>query len=192
MAGDAGVPNLPVYKAGEYAPDDEPKPDFDTNGWPQTKRNLGVALLQEARAVQITGDQHLATTGQYGIGRQNNGPWWISTPAIANVWPRRWMPAIDGKNRRPGDPKWLGEFKDAFGNPFNLHAVANPEDIDREPSRLFNRAVGYAITTWDTASGNATLAVWPYWASPAKPAPDNTPAPGWPIVIRPATGKRIK
>jgi len=189
---DKYVPTLPVYSPGEYAPDDEPKPDFDTNGWPKEKRDLGLALLKEAGALHITGDQHLGTTGQYGLKGHRDGPWWISSPAIANVWPRRWMPAEEGKSRRPGDPKWLGDFSDAFGNPFTLHAVANPHDIDREPARLFDRAVGYTVVTFNPSTGHATLANWPYWASPAQPAPDNEPYAGWPIVIDPKTRNRIR
>ena len=189
---DKYVPTLPVYPPGEYAPDDEPKPDFDTNGWPKAKRDLGLKLLKEAGALHITGDQHLGTTGQYGIETHRDGPWWIASPAIANVWPRRWMPATEGKNRRSGDPKWLGDFADAFGNDFTLHAVANPHDIDREPARLFDRAVGYSVITYSPSTGHATLANWPYWASPAKEAPDNSPYPGWPIVIDPKSGKRIR
>jgi len=183
MDGDAGVPGLKVYKKGEYAPDDEPKPDFDTNGWPQAKRTAAVTQLAKAKAFHITGDQHLGTTGRYGIESYSDGAWWISSPAIANIWPRRWMPAVEGKSRRPGDPKWLGAFDDGFGNKFSLHAVANPEDIAREPARLFDRAPGYTITTWDAAAGTVCLENWPLWAGPNRPAPDNTPYPGWPITV---------
>jgi alkaline phosphatase D len=189
---DAEVPNLPVLKPGDYAPDDEPKPDYDTNGWPQGPRLKALEYLAEAHAVHLTGDQHLGSTGQYGLKGWGDGSWWISTPATANIWPRRWMPSEDGKNRRAGAPKWTGEFDDAFGNHMTLHAVANPQDIDREPARLFDRAVGYTITTWDPASGKVRLENWPYWASPAKPAPDNQPYPGWPVTIDPASGKRVE
>lgn len=191
MTSDAGVPNLKVHRAGEYAPDDEPKADFDTNGWPGAPRLRALKLLAEAKAVHITGDQHLGSTGQYGLDAWNDGPWWITSPAVANVWPRRWMPSAAGKNPRPGAPRWTGEFEDGFGNKISIHAVANPQDIDREPARLFDRAVGYTLTTWDTASGKVRLENWPYWASPAKPAPDNQPYPGWPITIDPASGKRV-
>ncbi|BCX46517.1 twin-arginine translocation pathway signal protein [Haloferula helveola] len=189
---DTRVPSLPIYKDGEYAPDDEPKADFDTNGWPREKRDLALELMKEAKALHITGDQHLATTGQYGIEKWKDGTWWTATPATANVWPRRWMPSEPGKNRRSDDPKWLGDFTDGFGNPITLHAVANPRDIDREPARLFDRAVGYCVTTFDTSSGRITLSTWPYWASPAKAAPDNQPYPGWPIEIDPQSGQRVR
>jgi alkaline phosphatase D len=192
MRSDAGVPDLPVLKPGQHAPDDEPKPDYDTNGWPQAPRLKALELLAEAKAVHITGDQHLGSTGQYGLKGWGDGPWWISSPATANVWPRRWMPAEAGKNRRPGAPAWTGDFTDGFGNLMSIHAVANPHDIDREPARLFDRAVGYTLTTWDPATGKVRLENWPYTASPAKPAPDHQPYAGWPVVIDPASGKRVE
>lgn len=187
---DKAVPSLPVFKPGEYAPDDEPKPDFDTNGWPQAKRNLALRLLKRAGALHITGDQHLGSTGQYGIDADDDGPWWISSPATANTWPRRWMPTEPGRNRRPGAPRYTGGYEDGFGNKMTINAIANPHDIEREPARLFDRAVGYAVTTYDIKTGKATLANWPYWAAPDLPAPDNTPYPGWPIEIQLAPAAR--
>lgn len=192
MSHDRNVPNLKVYLADGYAPDDEPKADFDTNGWPQPKRTLALELLKQAGAVHLVGDQHLATTGQYGLEGWDDGPWWIATPAIANIWPRRWMPSEEGTHRRPGDPRWLGRFKDAFGNPITLHAVANPHKTGRQPSRLYDRAVGYVITSWNPANGEVELATWPYWAAPGRASPDNQPYPGWPITIDPRSGKRLK
>jgi hypothetical protein len=187
---DSDVPNMKNLKPGKYAPDDRPKPDFDTNGWPQGKRTLALQLIKKAGALHVTGDQHLGSTGQYGLAAFRDGPWWISTPATANVFPRRWMPETKGTNPRPGDPRETGDFTDGFGNKITIAAVANPFDIDREPARLFDRAVGYSILTCDPAAGTVTLATWPYWASPAKAAPDNTPYPGWPITINPKSGTR--
>nr|MCU0796815.1 alkaline phosphatase D family protein [Akkermansiaceae bacterium] len=189
---DAVVPTLGILARGEMPPDDKPTSDFDTNAWPQNKRNLALEILASARAVHLTGDQHLGSTGQYGIQNFRDGPWWLSSPAIANIWPRRWMPAEEGKNRRPGDPAIYGDFTDGFGNRMTIAAVANPEKTDREPARLFERAVGYAISRYDTASGEVSLESWPYWASPTKAAPDNSPYAGWPVVIDPKSGKRLR
>lgn len=188
---DSGVADMKIPAEGEYPVDDEPKPDFDTNAWPQAPRLKALGLLKAAHAVHLTGDQHLGSTGQYGVEAWNDGPWWITSPATANIWPRRWMPLIEGKNRSAGAPKWSGEFEDAFGSRITIHAVANPQDVEREPSRLFDRAPGYTITTWNPANGQVKLENWPYWASPAKPEPDNQPYPGWPITIDPASGKRV-
>jgi hypothetical protein len=187
---DSDVPSMKNLKPGEYAPDDRPKPDYDTNGWPQAKRDLALGLMKKAGALHVTGDQHLGSTGQYGLKGFRDGPWWVTTPAMANLWPRRWMPATKGANARPGDPRETGDFTDGFGNKITIAAVANPFDIEREPSRLFDRAVGYTILTCEPATGQVTLANWPYWASPAKPAPDDRPYPGWPITIHPKSGAR--
>lgn len=189
---DSEVPNLKIYPAGGYAQNDEPKPDFDTNAWPPAPRLKALKLLAEAHAVHLTGDQHLGSTGQYGVSGWNDGSWWICSPAIANIWPRRWMPLEEGKHRRDGAPKYTGEFSDGFGNAITIHAVANPNDDSREPSHLYDRAPGYTITAWEPSSGHVKIENWPYWASPAKAAPDNKPYDGWPIVIDPASGKRLE
>ncbi len=188
---DSDVPSMKNLKPGDYPPDDQPKPDFDTNGWPQGKRKLALGYVKLAGALHVTGDQYLGSTGQYGLDAFRDGPWWISTPATANLWPRRWMPAAKGANARPGDPRETGDFTDGFGNKITIAAVANPYDIEREPARLFDRAVGYAILTCDPATGRITIANWPYWAAPANPAPDNRPYPGWPLTIHPKTGERF-
>jgi hypothetical protein len=92
------------------------------------------------------------------------------------------MPATKGGNPRPGDPRECGDFIDAFGNKITLAAAANP--FSSHP------AFGYTILTCEPASGRVTLANWPAAASPAKPAPDNAPFPGWPITINPKSGTR--
>jgi hypothetical protein len=185
------VPNLPRMRPGEYPSNDIPKLDYDSNGWPQSRRNRAVQLITQAGAVHVTGDQHLGSTGQYGMERFNDGAWWVSTPAIANLWPRRWFPKEGGANRQIDAPKFTGEFLDGFGNRVTLHAVANPFDIDREPSRLFDRAVGYAILQLDRDLGLIEFNVWPYYAAPNRPIPDNRPYPGWPVQIDPRNNRRV-
>jgi hypothetical protein len=180
---DKAVPGLSIYKPGEYAPDDEPKPDFDTNGWPQAPRLRALRLLAKAGALHVTGDQHLGSTGQYGLDAYGDGPYWISTPATANTFPRRWMPSEPGGNRTPDAPRFAGQYQDAFGNLMTILAIANPADIDRRPARLFDRAVGYAVITFDRPSHRIQLATWPYSSAPDRPSPDHQPYPGWPIEI---------
>jgi alkaline phosphatase D len=184
VSGDSDVPKLPVYKVGDYAPDDVPQSDYDTNGWPQDKQKIALRHLKTAGALHIVGDQHLATTGQYGIDDYADGSWWIATPATANVWPRRWMPSVKAANAQPEWPRWKGGFVDGFGNKFTMHAVANPHDIEREPARLFDRAVGYAITVCDPTDRTFRVAAWPYTAGPQRTGDDARPYPGWPITIK--------
>ncbi len=188
---DQVVPNLPQMRPGEYPDNDIPKLDYDSNGWPQSRRNRAVQLITQAHAVHVTGDQHLGSTGQYGIDQFNDSAWWVSSPAIANLWPRRWFPKVGGANRRAGAPQYTGEFLDGFGNRVTLHAVANPFDIDREPSRLFDRAVGYTILNLDRDSGQISVNLWPYYSAPGRPEPDNRPYPGWPVLIDPKSNKRV-
>ena len=183
MHHDKGVPDLPVYKVGEYAPHDEPKADFDTNGWPQDKQKAALRILKKAGAIHLVGDQHLATTGRYGIDSYDDGTYWLATPAIANVWPRRWMPEVMPVNYQEGTPRWLGKFEDGFGNKFRLDAVANPYDVDRAPSRLFDRAVGYGISRYDLKSGDITLEAWPYTSGPQHEGLNAKPYPGWPVRV---------
>ncbi|MEI6675570.1 MAG: alkaline phosphatase D family protein [Verrucomicrobiota bacterium] len=181
---------MDVLKSGQYAPDDRPMPDFNSNGWPQAKRKLALELMKKAGALHVTGDQYLGSTGQYGLSAHRDGPWWIATPATTDHWSSRWMPATKGINPRPGDPRETGDFSDAFGNKITLAAVANPLVRERQPASLCDHSTGYAILNCDPATGRVTLANWPYWASPAKPAPDNHPYAGWPITIDPKSGNR--
>jgi hypothetical protein len=56
------------------------------------------------------------STGQYGIEAHDDAAGWIATPAIANIWPRRWFPREPGENRRADDPAYTGRFLDGFSN----------------------------------------------------------------------------
>ena len=181
---------LHVLKPADYPPDDQPKPDFESNGWPQAKRLRALDLMKQAGALHVTGDQDLGSSGQYGLTAHRDGPWWIAAPPISSLCPRRWMPAVKGANPRAGAPRETGDFNDGFGNKITVAAVANPVEREHEPASLLNHPVGYSILTCDPASGHITLANWPYWASPAKPAPHNSPYPGWPITIDPKSGSR--
>lgn len=184
---DSVVPSLPILRMGEYPPDDVPTIDFDSNGWPQDKRNLALGLLREAGCLlHIAGDQHLGSTGRYGIEAFRDGPYWLATPAIANLWPRRWFPRDSGGQAAPGSPRYTGDYDDQFGNKLTVLAVANPRHTDRGlPVQIGDRAPGYAVVRFDAVRRTAILEVWPYWASPAQPAPDNLPYPGWPITVGP-------
>ncbi|MEI6607234.1 MAG: hypothetical protein WCP35_18130 [Verrucomicrobiota bacterium] len=182
--------DLHVLKPTDYPPDDRPKPDFESNGWPQAKRQHALDLIKKAGALHVTGDDDIGSSGQYGITTYRDGPWWLATPPMSNLWPRRWMPALKGANPRTGAPRETGDFNDGFGNKITVAAVANPVEREHEPASLLNRPVGYSILTCEPTSGRITLANWPYWASPAKSAPNNSPYPGWPITIDPKSGTR--
>ena len=182
---DKHVPSLPRYKKGEYPPDDRPVADFDSNGWPKNKRDEALSIIRKAFALHITGDQHLGSTGQYGIDRFGDAGYWVSTPAVSNLWPRRWFPSEEAKSgKRSGDTRrYTGDYEDGFGNKMTIKAVANPYDIDKEPGKIYDKAPGYSIIDFDRTQRRISISVWPRWAAPGKSSPDNQPYQGWPIFI---------
>lgn len=175
------TPKLRIMKPGEYAEGEEPAADHDSNGWPQTPRTNALRATRRALAFHIAGDQHLGSTIQYGIDDWNDASWALCVPSVANVFPRRWYPPQPGRNRKPGSPKYTGEFLDGFGNKVTVHAVSNPTEAGVEPAALYNRAPGYGIITFDRDTRKITMANWPRWVDPSQPGA--RPYPGWPITI---------
>ncbi len=178
---DSVVPKLKVPQPGEYPENDQPAADHDTDGWPQSGRNEAIRAIRRALAFHIAGDQHLGTTVQYGLDEFNDAGWVLCVPAVSNVFPRRWWPAEEGRNRKPGLPRYTGEFFEGFGNRVTVHAVANPTVTGLEPPLLTNRATGYGIVILDRATRKITMANWPRWVDPSKPGAK--PYDGWPITI---------
>ncbi len=182
---DKYVPGLKKYKVDEYPTDDRPVADFDSNGWPQNKRDKAIKTIRKAFALHLTGDQHLGSTGQYGVDEYGDGGYWVSSPAVANLWPRRWFPAVESEGGKASNDirKYTGNYEDGFGNKITVKGIANPHDIDREPSMVFDKAPGYSIISFEKTSRDIDIAVWPRWAGPSQAAPDNTPYPDWPMKI---------
>lgn len=176
------IPRLPIPKPGEYPPDDYPVSDHDSNGWPQTGRNAAVSVLRKCFAVHIAGDQHLGTTVQYGVDDWGDAGYAICVPSISNFWPRRWLPAEGGRNRKPDAPKYTGEFRDGFGNIMTVHAVANPVLTGLKPSRLHDRAAGYGIVRFRRGDRSFSLENWPRFTDPG--APGAEPYAGWPVTAK--------
>ncbi len=175
------TPRLKIWPVGEYAPNERPVQDHDSNGWPQTGRNRALEEMRRGFAFHIAGDQHLGSTIRYGIDDWNDAGCAICVPSVANVWPRRWFPPEPGKNRKPGSPKYTGDFHDGFGNKITVRAVSNPHAVDVEPTDINNRAPGYGIISFHRGKRSITLANWPRWVDPA--APGAKPYPGWPITV---------
>ena len=70
---DRVVPSLRILKQGEYAPNDIPAADMDSNGWPQGGRDQAIEIIRKAFAFHIAGDQHLGSTIQYGVDQFGDG-----------------------------------------------------------------------------------------------------------------------
>ncbi|MDF1836900.1 MAG: twin-arginine translocation pathway signal protein, partial [Planctomycetota bacterium] len=167
---------------GQYPENDAPVADGDSNGWPQSARDRAVALLAEANALHLCGDQHLGTVSWYGGERWRDGTVAFTSPAMGNTWPRRWMPREAGA-RRPVDahgqattPRYTGDYLDGFGNRVTMLAVANPEENGREPMLQMNRAPGFGLVRFQPSEGGMVLEAWPTWDSP-------TMYPGWPVHV---------
>jgi len=172
---------LAVQPLGGYAPNEKRVQDHDSNGWPQTPRNRALRMMRAALAVHVAGDQHLGSTVQYGTDDWNDAPFALCTPAISNLFPRRWFPPEEGKNRKAGAARNMGEYLDGFGNKITVHAVANPYQTGRKPSTLFDRVTGYGFVEFDKAARTVTLTNYPRWVVYGQPGA--APFPGWPITI---------
>ena len=178
---DAITGQLRVNAPGEYAPGEEPVQDHDSNGWPQSGRDRAVRLLRKAVAVHIAGDQHLGSTIQYGVDDWNDSSWAICVPSVANIFPRRWFPTEEGRNRKAAAPRNTGEFLDGFGNKVTIHAVSNPATNGIEPTALNHRAPGYGIIRFHRPNREIEFANWPRWVDASEDGAQ--PYPGWPIRI---------
>ena len=173
------VPRLRIMKSGEYAPDDVPVSDMDSNGWPQTARNNALREMRRGFAFHLAGDQHLGSTIQYGVNEWHDAGYAFCVPAISNVWPRRWYPSEPGKNRIPNSPKYTGDFEDGFGNKMTVVAVSNPVYTGKKPAKLYDRATGYGIVRFNRDSRDITIECWQRQANPKTDAQ----YPAWPITI---------
>jgi len=178
---DAVVPTLKIFQHGEYPQDDLPVQDMDSNGWPQTGRNRALEEMRKGFAFHLAGDQHLGSTIQYGIDDWGDAAYAFCVPAVSNVWPRRWFPAVPGKDRQPNTPEYTGNFKDRFGNRITVHAVSNPYFTGLKPSRLYDRATGYGIVRIHQKDRTFICEAWPRWVDPTKS--DAQPYPDWPVTF---------
>ena len=178
---DRVVPRMRFADPDEYIADDHLGIDMDSNGWPQAGRNRALRIIRKGFAFHIGGDQHLGSFVRYGIDAFNDGPNAFISPAIANIWPRRWFPPTPGANRKPGAPPYTGEHLDGFGNRITVYAVANPVRSGREPEELYDRVPGYGIIRFRADDRTITSEAWPRWVDPSDPDP--MLYPGWPVTV---------
>jgi alkaline phosphatase D len=164
--------------------------DFDSNGYPGPGRDRAVALLRDAGALILAGDQHLASVVRHGIEGYADGPVQFSGPAGASFW-QRWFEPAQPLPQGTGHPN-TGYFKDAFGNRVQVLAVANPKITFAEYRRhvkgrtqsLLDRRLkseGYGIVRVDREQGAYTLECWPWEVDPA--AAGARQFDGWPIRV---------
>ncbi len=94
-----------------YVTRDKLVTDFDSDGWPQLERNRALSLFRKAFALHVAGDQHLGSTVWYGIDSYRDAGYAIVSPATGNIFPRRWFPPYEGGNRKPGSPRYTGNYE---------------------------------------------------------------------------------
>ena len=150
--------------------------DLDSNGWPQTQRNIALTHIRRAWAPHLCGDQHLGTTFQHGIENWNDGPYSHSSPAIVNtIYARYWMPQKPGQNRNTADTHLhTGEYYDGFQNKITMHSYANPK-------KDANKGSGFSLVYFDKAQRQITFENWPTHVNIAN---GGKPYPGWPVTIQ--------
>ncbi len=176
------VPQRPIPDRGEYPEGDMPAPDMDTNGWPQKERDKAVRILRKSFALHVAGDQHLASVVQYGVDEFGDANYAFTLPALNNTWPRRWWPTVDMNHKPlPGQPKYTGNFKDAFGNLMTVLSVANPVKTSRSPGILYDRVPGYGMLIFDKEKRTIRCECWPRHVDPV--ANPEGQYGGWPIEI---------
>ncbi len=181
---DEVVPKLRILNKGEYAPDDRPVSDLDSDGWPQSKRNQALKIMRKAFAFHLAGDQHLGSTIQYGVDDWRDAGYAFCVPAVSNVWPRRWYPSEPGANRKDGAPKYTGDFLDGFGNKISVEAVSNPIFTGKKPSNLYDRATGYGIVRFNRNTREINMECWPRFIDPSEG--NAAQYDGWPVRIKQA------
>ena len=154
--------------------------DLDSNGWPQSGRNRALAALRRAFAIQIAGDQHLATLVRHGIDDWDDATWSFTMPAIANFYARSWRPEGEAEVPVPGGGAFTGSRYDGFNNRVTVHAVANPRESGREPSALHDQVPGYGIVRFRKRAREFVVECWPRAADPES----EEQYEGWPCTIR--------
>jgi len=173
---------LAIPEKGVYVTGDVATRDMDTDGWPHNRRDEVVRLLRKGYAFHLTGDQHIGSVVHYGVDDHADSGFVFTAPALGNVFPRRWWPALDeGHTPLEGQPAYTGNFQDGFGNKLTVHAVANPFKTGKAPSVVYDRATGYGVATFDKETRNITLECWPRYVDPVdNPKGQYT---GWPVTI---------
>lgn len=177
------VPSLLVPLPGIYPSGDSPTRDMDSNGWPHNKRNKAVALLRKGFALQLAGDQHLASVMQYGIDGYREGSFVFSGPALNNTWPRRWWPTL-AQDHKPleGKPAYTGDFEDGFKNKVTVHAVSNPTKTGLKPEIIYDRATGYGMVIFDPKTQEIEMECWPRYVDMKQSSKQQYD--GWPLKIK--------
>ncbi|WP_129640753.1 MULTISPECIES: alkaline phosphatase D family protein [Steroidobacteraceae] len=165
-----------VWASAQTDHEGQPLLDYDSNGYPPDGRTRAVKLLARAKALVLTGDQHLALLARQGIEGHDDGPLFFAGPAAAAFWQRWFEGRGKLRNRRDDDPD-TGDFTDAFGNRMRILAAANPKIPHAEFQRRNRtwgkflsdsrmKSEGYGLIRVDHRSRTARIECWPWDQDP--------------------------
>jgi alkaline phosphatase D len=171
----------------QTSPTGKPLVDWDANGYPKLGRDRAIRLLRDAKALVLSGDQHMASLVRHGLEGFTDAVVQFTGPAGAASWQRWFEPGALPNAAGPH----TGDFVDAFGNKMRVLAVANPRLSFAEYRKhrtgraqdLGDRAQkreGYGIVRLDLSAKEATLECWPYDADPKA---RSRQFDGWPLKI---------
>jgi alkaline phosphatase D len=175
--------------------------DADSGGFPKVGRDRAVDMFRRCGAFVVCGDQHLSTMTRLGIDEPSDSVYQFCVPATANIFWRWFYPNTPGEDRQPGEPDYLGEFVDPWGNYLRMVAVANPEHRELLGQKLRQRHVipeseaiegkgdsvrtclgdGYGIVRFNKVDQTVTVECWPHNADPGA---GNKQFAGWPITLK--------
>lgn len=172
-------------------PDGRPLLDFDSNSYPPLARRRAIELAAATGCIMLAGDQHLPSVVRHGIDRFDDGPVQFTGPAGGTFWQRWFEPQPLLANQRDGNPL-TGDFRDAFGHPMRVLAVANPTITFKEFRKhstgrdqiIADRALkseGYGIVRVDHNAAKYDLECWRWNKGPESGADGQYS--GWPVHV---------
>lgn len=180
-----------VWAGLETEPTGEPVMNFDANGYPALGRRKAVQLAKQAGALLLSGDQHLTSIVRHGIDRHDDGPVQFTSPSGGTFWQRWFEPSAEQPNPRGALP-YTGDWRDAFGNPLRVLAVANPaisyadyrKHVKGRSQILYDRKLkreGYGVVRVDHAAASYAIECWEWNKNPI--TEPESQFPGWPFVL---------
>ncbi len=179
-----------LFGCVQTSPEGKALMDFDSNGYPKLGRDHAIRLLVKARALVLSGDQHLATIVRHGLEKHTDGVVQFTSPAAASGW-QRWFEPRDPLANQQATPN-TGDFKDAYGNKLRVLAVANPK-ISFSEYRKYRKgrgqmlgdrhlkSEGYGIIHVEHRRKRFIIECWP-WSTDPK-ADNACQFPGWPFFL---------
>jgi hypothetical protein len=130
----------------------------------------------------MAGDQHLPAVVHYGIEAHGDAGIAFTGPAVNCGYPRWFEPTQPGANRKPDAAENTGDFRDSFGHPLTVLAVANGAVEPRRGvlEQLHDKASGLGLVRFDKRRRKITIECWPLLADVTNAAEQ---FPGWPVTI---------